>query len=214
MVYLISDIHGDKNFDGLKKYMSIATDDDLLIVLGDVELSFYNNDQNSEFTKEFLNIDKNIAFIDGNHDNHPYVNSFPIEEWNGGKIHRLTKNVVHLIRGNVYTIESKKIFVMGGCKSSQKWYDSGLVYDGEVPTEREISVALDNLRRNNNTVDYVLTHKYWDYSDCNYSDFTLEWLTNYIDKNVKFKKWYSGHWHCEKNFDDKHFVIYDALTKI
>ena len=42
MIYLISDIHGDKNFKGLQDYLRIAKDDDLLIVLGDVSLEFEN----------------------------------------------------------------------------------------------------------------------------------------------------------------------------
>ncbi len=36
MIYLISDIHANKSFKGLQDYLEIATDNDLLIVLGDV----------------------------------------------------------------------------------------------------------------------------------------------------------------------------------
>ena len=43
MIYFISDIHGDKNFDALNNYVKNAKEDDLLIILGDIELHWENN---------------------------------------------------------------------------------------------------------------------------------------------------------------------------
>ncbi|MBQ5926880.1 MAG: metallophosphoesterase, partial [Clostridia bacterium] len=94
MIYFISDIHADIRFKGLQEYLKTATDDDLLIVLGDVGLQFENTEENRAFTKAFLSSKKKIAFLDGNHENFAYLNGFPTEEWNGGKVHRLSENVV------------------------------------------------------------------------------------------------------------------------
>ena len=98
MIYLLSDLHGDINFKGLKEYINTATDDDLLIVLGDIGLKFENTEQNRVFDKEFLKINKNIAFIDGNHENFDYLNSFPEIEWNGGIAGKLSDNIFYLNR--------------------------------------------------------------------------------------------------------------------
>ena len=76
MIYIISDLHGDKNVKGLQEYLNIATDDDLLIVLGDICLQFADTEENREFTEYFLSLKKNIAFIDGNHENFKYLNTF------------------------------------------------------------------------------------------------------------------------------------------
>lgn len=160
MIYLLSDLHGDKDFTELLNYINTATDEDLLIILGDICINFENTEENREFTNFFLSIEKNIAFIDGNHENFEYLNSFPDEEWNGGTVRRLTKNIVQLKRGNVYTIDNKTFFAFGGCKSSSKWKEMGLWYDGEEPNEKELDLAYANLKKYNHCIDYILTHKY------------------------------------------------------
>ena len=54
----------------------------MLIILGDVGLNFEKTKENKEFTEYFLSARKNIAFIDGNHENFEYLNSLPEEELN------------------------------------------------------------------------------------------------------------------------------------
>ena len=120
MIYLISDPHGGESMDGLKRFLEKATDSDLLIILGDLGICFEETEENRRFTEWFLSLDKHIAVVEGNHENHAYINSFPSDTWCGGKVHRLSDTIVHLQRGNVYHIEGKLFFVMGGCKSSAK----------------------------------------------------------------------------------------------
>lgn len=214
MIYFLSDPHGDINFSGLKKYIDIATDEDLLIVLGDIGLNFENTDANRRFDEYFLSADKNIAFVDGNHENFEYINSFPEEEWNGGTVHRLTPHIVHLKRGNIFTVNGKTFFVFGGCKSSPKWKEMGLWYFGEEPSDDEIALAHANLQKHNFSVDYILTHKYE--LNCNQDAVAdkLNDLTQFIEDNVKYQKWYAGHWHVHDVHDDKHMYIYDVLTSL
>lgn len=209
MIYLLSDIHGDMNFNGLKEYIQTAGEDDLLIILGDTGLMYAERENFKEFTKFFLSIKKNIAFIDGNHENFDFIESFPEEDWNGGKVHRLTESIVHLKRGNVFTLEDKIFFVMGGCKSSDKWKEMGLWYKREEPTAEEIKEGIENLEKCGNKVDFVLTHKYEKPSD-NPEFLTLEYLTKYIDENVDFAHWYSGHWH-HSQLNHRHSMVYDKL---
>ena len=126
MIYLISDIHGDKDFKGLKEYAANAGEEDLLIILGDVGLAFEQTEENRTFTQFFMGLQRPIAIVDGNHENFAFLNSFPQEEWNGGRVHRLSSHIVHLMRGNIYNLEEKSFFVFGGCKSSAKWAQMGL----------------------------------------------------------------------------------------
>jgi len=53
-----------------------------------------------------------------------------------------------LKRGNIYEINGNTFFVMGGCKSSAKWKEMGLWFDGEEPTEEEAVEILRGLRAN------------------------------------------------------------------
>ena len=155
--------------------------------------------------------------MDGNHENHSFINSFPNDVWCGGEVHRLSETIIHLKRGNIYRINGKTFFVMGGCKSSAKWKEMGLWYEGEEPIEDELSLAYENLTKHNNRVDFVLTHKYADYKNkqsCDFLPHTLEGLTKYIDENVTFRHWYSGHSHIMRFIDDDHTVVYDEPIKI
>ena len=214
MIYLISDLHGEKDFLGLMEYRDIANEDDLLIILGDIGLSFDDTDENREFTKWFLSIKKNIAIIDGNHENFEHLNSFPEEEWNGGTVRRLTENIILLKRGNVYDIEGKSVFVFGGCKSSPKWKEMGLWHYGEEPTEKELKLAYDNLKKYNYSVDYILTHKYEETPARGTVCEDLQKLTQYIEQNVSYKKWFAGHWHVNKKEDEKHIFVYDTIEPL
>jgi len=214
MIYLLSDLHGDKDFAELLNYINTATSNDLLILLGDICLNFENTEENREFTKFFLSIKKNIAFIDGNHENFEYLNSFPDEEWNGGTVRRLTKNIVQLKRGNVYTIENKTFFTFGGCKSSDKWKEMGLWYYGEEPSKSELDIAYENLKKHNHCIDYILTHKYEQTPGFGTICHDLQQLNYFIDNNVKFKKWYAGHWHRNMLVDEKHIIVYDETVTI
>ena len=212
MIYFLSDQHGGEKIGDLKKYLDTAGDGDLLIILGDIGLKFRDTEENRAFDELVLSANKKIAFLDGNHENFKYIYSFPEEEWRGGKVHRLTENVVHLERGYVYEIDGRSFFVFGGCKSSLKWKELGLWQPEEAPTEEEIERAYSNLKKYGNKVDYILTHKY-EVGKGTRTEELLE-LCAFIDKEVEFNHWYAGHWHANKPEDEKHTFIYDVLTPL
>ena len=213
MIYLLSDQHGGECVGGLRKYYEIATEDDLLIILGDVGLKFTDTEENRAFDELFLSSPKKIAFLDGNHENFKHLYSYPEEDWCGGKVHRLTENIVHLERGYVYKIGRKSFFVFGGCKSSEVWKERGLWQKEETPTEEELFRAYANLKKCGNRVDYILTHKYECGNEDSYSE-ELFALCRYIDSEVCFRHWYSGHWHEDRKRDEKHTFVYDELVVV
>ncbi len=214
MIHFISDLHGGKDMGQFEEYINTATAEDLLIILGDIELNFQDTDENRRFTEYFLSINKPIAIVDGNHENHPYMRSFPEDTMYGAPVYRLSDSIVYLKRGNVYTIEGKTFFVMGGCKSSAKWFEMGLAYDFEDPSPEEIAFGIKTLNSFGNKVDFILTHKYKNGEGEIAPENSLQYLTNYIDKNVSFTNWYSGHWHKAVKLDDLHTVIYNQIVTL
>ena len=214
MIWLLSDLHGGENLRGFQEYLDTAGEEDLLILLGDVGLKFAYTEENRRFDEMFLSSTKNIAFLDGNHENFAYINSFPIEDWKGGKVHRLTDHVVHLMRGNIYTIEDKTFFVFGGCKSSPRWKEMGLWYPGEEPEPEEITLAHRKLTAHDHRVDYILTHKYEQTPPKGTVCHDLRELTVWLEDNVQYRHWYSGHWHKDCQVDDAHSVVFDIPKPI
>lgn len=212
MIYFLSDQHGGEKIGELQKYLNTARDDDLLIVLGDVGLRFRDTDENRAFDELFLSSNKKIAFLDGNHENFDYIYSFPEEDWCGGRVHRLTENIVHLERGYIYGIDGKSFFVFGGCNSSAKWRELGLWWSQEAPTEEELARAYSNLRACGYKVDYVLTHKYEEGKGTRTEE--LLSLCRFIDEKVDFKHYYAGHWHTTRREDKKHTFVYDTIIPL
>lgn len=56
-------------------------------------------------------------FIDGNHENFDRLYGYPVENWNGGKVHKIRPSVIHLMRGQIYELCGRKIFTFGGASS-------------------------------------------------------------------------------------------------
>lgn len=217
MIWLTSDLHGGQYMAGLEKYKSVCTANDWLLILGDTELYFRDTEANKRFSSYFESLKCNIAFLDGNHENFDYLHSLPEENWNGGRIHRVSENIVHLMRGSIFELEGKSFLTMGGCVSSQRWKDMGLWWPQEKPSADEINLAYKNLAGYGNRVDYVLTHKYRKEGvmpNPNANPFTLDGFINYVEANITYQHWYSGHWHKTNFIDPKHTVVFDELISI
>ncbi len=58
-----------------------------------------------------------IAFLDGRHENFTLLDQYPVTEWNGGRVQEVSKNLLHLMRGEIYEIEGESYFVFGGGES-------------------------------------------------------------------------------------------------
>jgi len=212
MIYFLSDQHGGERIGELTKYLSEATEDDLLIILGDVGLKFKDTEENRAFDELLLSAKKKIAFIDGNHENFDFLESFPMGERYGAPVRILSENVVWLQRGYIYKIEGKSFFVFGGCRSGAKWKTMGLWWPQEAPTECELTRAYANLKASGNKVDYVLTHKYEEGLGTGTAE--LRELCDYINERVDYKMWYAGHWHEYRRGGEKLLFIYDVLVPL
>jgi len=89
----------------------------------------------------------------------------------------------------------------------------------ELPTEKEMDNGRKNLLKHNNEVDYIITHC------CSSSTqailgrggYKTDILTDYfedIKQNVKFKKWFFGHYHDNVNVSADEILIYEQIIRI
>lgn len=123
-------------------------------------------------------------FVDGNHENFDRLYSYPEENWMGGNIHRIRPSVIHLMRGQVFLIDEKKIFSFGGARSHdisggilkledpeykrrKKELDEGWKpyrinhvswWAQEMPSKEEMDEGRKKLTEHGNSVDFVVTH--------------------------------------------------------
>lgn len=227
-IWVTGDTHGSeydgsrfsfKNFpDGRK-----MTKDDYVIILGDFGYIFAQEED--RFEKYWLNWFNDrpftILFVDGNHENFEALKKYPIKEWKGGKIQEIRPSVYHLMRGQVYNINGKRIFTFGGAKSQDKEFREEHIswWKEEMPNYMEYEEAEKNLEKVSNTVDFVLTHcaptSVVKKIDPGYSK---DQLTEYFEtilneKDIK-EKWYCGHYHLDKDLTDKVTCLYRDMVKI
>lgn len=198
------------------------TRNDYLIVCGDMGLVWNGRDKEDKYWQQWFESKPfTTLFVDGNHENHPQLNSYLVEEWKGGKVHKLRPHVYHLMRGQVYIIDGVKVFTMGGASSHDKEYRMEGVdwWPEEMPSDAEYAEAIENLEKHAWTVDLVVSHcaadstqkqlAYW---------YKKDKLTNFLQvvvkERVKYKHWYFAHYHDDIDVDDKHHCIYQEIKDV
>ena len=110
MIYITGDTHGDIDFKKLEVYFSkkYVTYKDYLIILGDCGIVWSESDCHiSDYSRFRLT----VLFIDGNHENFELLNKFPVVEYKGARCHRLYKNVFHILRGEIISINGLSFFM-------------------------------------------------------------------------------------------------------
>ena len=122
MIYITGDYH--RNFERFNKSIfpeqNEMTKDDYVIICGDFGGVW---DKDGESKQETMMLDWlecktfTTLFVDGNHENFDRLYGYPVEEWHGGKVHKIRPTVLHLMRGQIFTIEGKKFFTFGGASS-------------------------------------------------------------------------------------------------
>ncbi len=223
MIYVTGDIHGDANrfLPILLPHSEEWTNEDYLLICGDFGFLFEEKRSKEYFSKQKVldELEKKpftICFCDGNHENFPLLFSYPEEVWHGGKIHRIRKNIIHLMRGQIFYIDGKSFFVMGGGYSLDRDQRTLNVsyWEEELPTNEEYHEASNNLMRANMSVDYVLTHvppkrvMLLLMGKCNDNELELNGYLDWVASDVHFKQWYFGHLHQDLLIHNQYQALY------
>ena len=116
---IAGDTHGTLDLTKVVQYYEgredeFNKDDDYLIILGDVGVCGFSASVEAETRSVLRDLPVTTLFIDGNHENFEQLNSYPVDEWNGGKVHFVESDIIHLMRGQVYDIDGTTFFTFGG----------------------------------------------------------------------------------------------------
>ncbi len=213
-IYVTGDIHGDPS------RLSSRNLSQLGIALNDVnkviicrEFGFSRcQDKEEEYWLNWLEEKPfEILFVDGNHENFDLLYQFPVEERYGGKVHRIRKNIFHLMRGEVFEIEGKTFFAFGGATSVDRHKRKEFIswWKEENFSMAEFETAADNLDKVDFTVDYVLTHTAPKRFVANGTDSTLDidncptsQMLSGLEQMLIYKKWFFGHFHVDYCIED------------
>lgn len=238
MIFITGDTHGVHDYSKLSTWLDKhlhtiispeTTEPVYVIIAGDFGFIWRNPEgkdalKNVVHAKDLRTIDlaftrayPSVTFlwIDGNHENFDVINSLPVTEMFGGRVNVITKNVIHLRRGEVYDLNGTKVLTMGGALSvDQKYRKEGLSWwPQEEISNAEVDNAIENLAKHDNTVDIVVSHTApqpvvtelqrflptWSYRDWGVrrDDPSAAQLER-LRKLLTAKDWYFGHFHIDK----------------
>ncbi len=115
------------------------------------------------------------------------------------------------MRGQVFNIEGKHFFTMGGAYSIDRYMRKLNIsyWNEELPSNEEYHEAVENLKRHDNQVDYVITHtapreiiRMMGHSPCAH-DLELTGFLEYLMHDIEYQHWYFGHWHRDAQITPK-----------
>lgn len=222
-VYVTGDIHGLLDIDRVLN-IEFLDEDDYLIILGDFGLLWDGSLKESIALNKLNNKPFTTLVLDGNHENFNMLNSLPVESWNGGKVHKIRNKVLHLMRGEVFTINNKRYFTFGGGKSidKEKRIENITWWKEEIPSTEEMDNGIKNLEKCDYNVDYVLTHTtdvdnlytIGDNLGFTPKEDELNLLLSKIKNKLTYNKWYFGHFHLDWQINQKDRVILEDIIEI
>lgn len=217
MIYVTGDVHGWMwRFEAEHTPIARELDkDDYFLVAGDFGFVFRLDEEERRNLDTLERLPFTILFIDGNHENFDALNAYPVSWWNGGKVHHIRQNIIHLMRGQVFEIEGKKIFTMGGGYSVDKllrrkgtsWWRE------ELPSKEEYEEAMENLEKHGFEVDYIITHAAPEGTmnsifPNHEPEKELNLFLEQVRERTKYIHWYFGHLHMEGSYPNDQTMLY------
>jgi len=201
------------------------TKDDYVIICGDFGCIWDGSNCDKYWLDWLEDRPFTTLFVDGNHENFNLLYNWkiPIEDnWHGGNVRVIRPSVLHLMRGQIFTINNMTFFTMGGATSVDKHLRKENIswWPQEIPSYIEMEYGVNNLNEHNNKVDYIITHclpnSILDRVDrwCPQHDSLTNYLEKMIVQNIDFKKWFCGHYHIDRTIDNKYYICYNDFLEL
>ena len=237
MIYLTGDTHGLRDIDKFesREFLNeINKKGNYVIILGDMGVT-WNEKAMAECIEYFGQFKCKFLFIDGNNENFDILNKLPVEKFCGGNVHKVSNNILHLMRGEIFEIEGKSFLAFGGADSwdaerrypfePDKWYPGKGNRKAHVnwwreerPTMAELKNALANLQKHDNKVDVILTHETRTENIKNHFSYSITKevckMLDLIYKKADFKMWYFGHHHQDRFISKNEKVVFSDFVKV
>lgn len=216
------------------------TKDDYIFICGDFGLVWYEEGSKlsgyktqNHWKKWLSEIFPNTKILVtlGNHENYDLVEKLPIIDMFDDKVRKVNEQIYLFERGHIYNIDGKKFLSLSGAMSIDKnWRliqesssTGKLWWEQELWTTTEENNCIDIIENNNWKVDYVVSHTApdtivnilfpdilkWSGKD---TDPTARFFDFIYKKPLQFKKWYFGHWHVDRKYEN-FITCYDKIHK-
>ena len=125
MYFVTGDIHGNAYDLKTRCAENGLTENDTIIVVGDVAANYFLDDKDKDTKKVLQKLKPTVFCIQGNHEARPEnIPTYKTKEWNGGLVFYEDEfpNILFGIDGEVYNFDGKSVLVCGGAYSVDKYY--------------------------------------------------------------------------------------------
>ena len=214
MIFVTGDIHGDYEAFSERRLNKIKGGDKL-IVTGDFGFIW---DNSKKELKNFVKLTRkkyDILFVEGAHENFELLQKYSEADLYQGKAYKLAHNIYCLKRGEIYKIDGKTVFALGG------GLDPYAENDGEavsMPTDDELKFAVDNIQSVGRRVDLIITHEapasVKKLIDRNATVNDLNIFLDTVLHNTKYGHWYFGSLHQDRDVSEKLTCVFDEVYKV
>lgn len=223
MIYVTGDMHGEEER-LYSRSMKKLSEGDTLIVCGDFGFVWDGSAKEKKILEYLGSRKYNVCFIDGTHENFDLLEKCRMTVWNGGKVHRVSGNLFHMMRGQIFTIEGYRIFTFGGGESTDREMRTEHVswWKEEMPTPAELEEGAKAIDEVDCDVDFIITHeppsivKSTMLLRAGETD-SVNKLNGYfeqLNRVCKFKHWYFGSMHEDRIITNVHTAVFEDVIPI
>lgn len=204
--------------------MKKLSEGDTLIVCGDFGFVWDGSAKEKKILEYLGSRKYNVCFIDGTHENFDLLEKCRMTVWNGGKVHRVSGNLFHMMRGQIFTIEGYRIFTFGGGESTDREMRTEHIswWKEEMPTPAELEEGAKAIDEVDCDVDFIITHeppsivKSTMLLRAGETD-SVNKLNGYfeqLNRVCKFKHWYFGSMHEDRIITNVHTAVFEDVIPI
>jgi hypothetical protein len=219
MVYITGDTHGDFSRFKCSEAHRLKKGD-TLIILGDFGFLWDGGKKEQNVIKKLAKLKYSILFLDGPHENYDILRKFAVTDWNGGRVQVIENNIMHLLRGEIYTIENDKYFVFGGGESPDRDVrkEAKAWWEEEMPSEEEMLEGRRRLKEQGNKVNFILTHEYPGRAGSSLvKGGRLDGVNAYlglIENEVEYDRWFFGSLHMDKIMSKRLLSVFQHIIPV
>ena len=204
--------------------MKKLSEGDTLIVCGDFGFVWDGSAKEKKILEYLGSRKYNVCFIDGTHENFDLLEKCRMTVWNGGKVHRVSGNLFHMMRGQIFNIEGYRIFTFGGGESTDREMRTEHIswWKEEMPTPAELEEGAKAIDEVDCDVDFIITHeppsivKSTMLLRAGETD-SVNKLNGYfeqLNRVCKFRHWYFGSMHEDRIITNVHTAVFEDVIPI
>ena len=214
MIYVTGDTHGDERIFA-ERGLGRIKKDDVLIITGDFGFIWDNSKEELKRLKKLMKRKHRILFVEGAHENFDLLEQYEEVDLYEGKARKIADNIFCLNRGELYLIENRVVFALGGGLPPESDDENNAP---SMPTDEELEYAVVNLQEQHMSVDLIITHEapasVKRQLDRGAAINDLNLFLDTVLRKARFGKWFFGSLHQDRAVSENLICVFEDVYTI